>query len=140
MRMDPTGLSDVTGDTYTYLLNGLPPEANWTALFRPSERVRLRVINGSTMPYFNVRMPGLAMTAVQANEQNVEPTEDRAFTIFAEAMDRSCYTRGTLAPRAGMSAAIPQPAMTICRHLSTICVTGPPLIGSSRRPSTSIRS
>jgi CopA family copper-resistance protein len=128
MRMDPADISDVTGDTYTYLINGRPPEANWTALFRPGERVRLRFINGSAMTYFNVRMPGLAMTVVQADGQNVEPVtvdefqiavaetydvivepkEDRAFTIFAESMDRSGYTRGTLAPREGMSAAIPK--------------------------------
>jgi CopA family copper-resistance protein len=128
MRMDPTDILDVTGYTYTYLINGLPPEANWTALFRPGERVRLRVINGSTMSYFNVRIPGLEMTVVQADGQNVEPVtvdefqiataetydvivepkEDRAFTIFAESMDRSGYTRGTLAPREGMSAAIPK--------------------------------
>jgi CopA family copper-resistance protein len=128
MRMSPADIADVTGSTYTYLINGRPPEANWTALFRPGERVRLRFINGSTMTYFNVRIPGLAMTVVQADGQNVEPVtvdefqiavaetydvivepkEDRAFTIFAEAMDRSGYTRGTLAPRAGMSAAVPK--------------------------------
>ena len=127
MRMSPTDIADVTGYTYTYLLNGLPPDANWTALFRPGERVRLRFINGSSMTYFNVRIPGLKMTVVQADGQNVEPVpvdefqiavaetydvivepkEDRAFTLFAEAMDRSGYTRGTLAPRLGMSAAIP---------------------------------
>ena len=128
MRMDPTDISDVTGSTYTYLLNGLPPEANWTALFHRGERVRLRFINGATSSYFNVRMPGLAMTVVQADGQNVEPVtvdefqiavaetydvivepkEDHAFTIFAESIDRSGYTRGTLAPRQGMSAAIPK--------------------------------
>ena len=127
MRMSPTDIADVTGYTYTYLLNGLPPEANWTALFRPGERVRLRFINGSAMTYFNVRIPGLKLTVVQADGQNVEPVlvdefqiavaetydvivepkEDRAFTLFAEAMDRSGYTRGTLAPRQGMSAALP---------------------------------
>ncbi len=128
MRMSPTDIADVTGYTYTYLLNGLPPEANWTALFRPGERVRLRFINGSAMSYFNVRIPGLKLTVVQADGQNVqpvsvdefqiamaetydaivEPKEDRAYTLFAEAMDRSGYTRGTLATRQGMSAAIPE--------------------------------
>lgn len=128
MRMDPTDLADVTGYTYTYLINGLSPEANWTALFRPGERVRLRVINGATMSYFNVRIPGLEMTVVQADGQNVQPVtvdefqiavaetydvivapkEDRAYTLFAESMDRSGYTRGTLATREGMSAAIPK--------------------------------
>jgi CopA family copper-resistance protein len=128
MRMDPADILDVTCYTYTYLINGLPLEANWTALFRPGERVRLRFINGSTMSYFNVRIPGLEMTVVQADGQNVEPVtvdefqiataetydvivepkEDRAFTVFAESMDRSGYTRGTLAPQAGMSAPIPE--------------------------------
>ena len=127
MRMDPTDIADITGYTYTYLVNGLPPEANWTALFRAGERVRLRFINGAAMTYFNIRIPGLKLNVVQADGQDVqpvtvdefqiavaetydvivEPKEENAYTIFAEAMDRSGYTRGTLAPRQGMSAAIP---------------------------------
>ena len=134
MRMDPTDFADVTGYTYTYLMNGLPPEANWTGLFRAGERVRLRFIDAGAMTYFDVRIPGLKMTVVQAHGQNVKPVEveefriapgetydvivqpeDRAYTLFAEAMDRSGYTRGTLAPSAdpsagpsaGMTAAVP---------------------------------
>lgn len=127
MRMSPTDIADVTGSTYTYLMNGLPPAANWSALFRPGERVRLRIINAGAGSYFDVRIPGLEMTVVAASGQNVQPvvtdeirieiaqtydvivqpTEDRAYTIFAEAMDRSGFARGTLAPRAGMSAPIP---------------------------------
>ncbi len=127
MRMDPTDIADVTGYTYTFLINGQPPGANWTALFKPRERVRLRFINGSAMTYFDVRIPGLSMTVAQADGQDVqpvtvdefriavaetydvivEPKEDRAYTIFAETMDRSGYARGTLAPRQGMSADIP---------------------------------
>ena len=126
MRMDPTDFADVTGYTYTYLLNGLSPEANWTGLFRPGERVRLRFIDAGAMTYFDVRIPGLKMTVVQADGQNVQPVEveefrigpgetfdvviqpgDQAYTLFAEAMDRSGFTRGTLAPRAGMTSAIP---------------------------------
>jgi len=127
MRMSPTDIADVTGYTYTYLMNGLHPAANWTGLFTPGERVRLRVINGSAMSYFNVRVPGLRMTVVAADGQNIEPVEidefqigvaetydvvvqpaqDRAYTLFAESMDRSGYTRGTLAPREGMSAPVP---------------------------------
>ena len=127
MRMTPTDIADVTGSTYTYLMNGLPAAANWTALFRPGERVRLRIINAAAGSYFDVRIPGLEMTVVQASGQHVQPvvtdeirieiaqtydvivrpTDDRAYTIFAESMDRSGYTRGTLAPRADMSAAIP---------------------------------
>lgn len=128
MRMDPTDFADVTGYTFTYLMNGLSPAGNWTGLFRPGERVRLRFINAASMTFYDVRIPGLSMTVVQADGQNVqpvavdefrmgvaetydvivEPAEDRAYTIFAETMDRSGYARGTLASRAGMAAAIPQ--------------------------------
>ena len=127
MRMDPTDFADVTGYTLTYLMNGLSPAGNWTGLFRPGERVRLRLINAASMTFFDVRIPGLTMTVVQVDGQNVqpvavdelrmgvaetydvlvEPAEDRAYTIFAETMDRSGYARGTLAPRPGMAAAIP---------------------------------
>lgn len=128
MRMDPTDFADVTGYTFTYLMNGLPPSANWTALFRPGERIRLRFINAASMTLYDVRIPGLAMSVVQADGQNVQPvsveefrfgpaetydviielTEDRAYTIFAETIDRSGYARGTIAPRPGMEAGIPE--------------------------------
>ncbi len=128
MRMDPTDLQDVTGHVYTYLMNGLAPETNWTGIFRAGERVRLRFIDSGSMTFFDVRIPGLKMTIVQADGQNVqpvevdefrmgpaetydvivEPKEDRAYTIFAEALDRSGYARGTLAARPGMSAEIPK--------------------------------
>lgn len=127
MRMDPTDILDVTGATYTYLVNGLPPDANWTGLFRPGERVRLRFINSGAGTAFNVRIPGLPMTVVAADGQNVQPVtveefqiaiaetydvivqpkEEQAYTVFSEAMDRSGYGRGTLAPRPGMTAAVP---------------------------------
>ena len=127
MRMSPTDILDVSGAIYTYLLNGQPPAANWTALFRPGERVRLRFINGSSMSIFDVRIPDLPMTVVQSDGNDVEPVtvdqfrigtaetydviveprEDRAFTIFAEAEDRTGFARGTLAPRGGMTAPIP---------------------------------
>lgn len=127
MRMDPTDFADVTGYSFTYLMNGLSPAGNWTGLFRPGERVRLRFIDAAGMTFYDVRIPGLKMTIVQADGQNVqplvvdefrmgpaetydvivEPTEDRPYTIFAETMDRSGFARGTLAPRPGMSAEIP---------------------------------
>jgi len=127
MRMDATDISDVTGTTYTYLVNGRGPRENWTGLFRPGERVRLRFINGASMTFFDVGIPGLPMTVVQADGQDVdpvvvdemrmgvaetydvivEPKGGQAYTIFAQAMDRSGYARGTLAERAGMVAAIP---------------------------------
>jgi CopA family copper-resistance protein len=127
MRMSPTDILDVSGATYTYLINGQPSRANWTALFQPGERVRLRFINGSSMSIFDVRVDGLPMTVVQADGNDVapvtvdefrisvaetydvivQPPADRAYTIFAQAEDRTGYARGTLAPRAGMAAPIP---------------------------------
>ena len=129
MRMDPTDISDVTGSTYTYLINGHGPQENWTALFTPGERVRLRIINASAMTNFNVRLPDLPMTVVAADGQNVVPVEtdefqiaiaetydvivtmpmqqDKAYSLIAEAIDRSGQCRATLAPRMGMVAAIP---------------------------------
>jgi len=127
MRMSSRDIADVTGATYTYLMNGQAPGSNWTGLFRPGERVRLRFINGSAMSYFDVRIPGLKMTVVQADGQDVEPVAvdefrigvaetydvvvepeaDRAYTLFAESMDRSGFARGTLAPREGMTAPLP---------------------------------
>jgi CopA family copper-resistance protein len=127
MRMNPTDLADVGGATYTYLLNGTAPAGNWTGLFAPGERVRLRFINGSAMSYFDVRIPGLAMTVVAADGQLVhpvtvdelrialaetfdvivEPGGQDAYTIFAQAMDRSGYARGTLAVREGLEAPVP---------------------------------
>lgn len=127
MRMDPTDIADVTGYTYTFLVNGQSPAGNWTALFEPGERVRLRFINAAAMTYFDVRIPGLTLEVVQADGQDVEPVaveefriavsetydviveprEARAYTIFAEAMDRSGHARGTLAPRPGMAGPIP---------------------------------
>ena len=127
MRMSPIDLSDITGATYTYLINGQPPEANWTALFKPGERVRLRFINAGAGSHFDVRIPGLEMTVVQVSGQHVQPvttdefrigiaetydvivtpSADLAYTIFAESSDRSGHARGTLAPRAGMTADVP---------------------------------
>ena len=127
MRMSPTDILDVSGATYTYLINGQAPGVNWTALFRPGERVRLRFINGSSISIFDVRIPDLPMTIVQADGNDVmpvtvdefrisvaetydvivRPAVDRAYTIFAQAEDRTGYARGTLAPRPGMAAAIP---------------------------------
>nr|WP_298379453.1 copper resistance system multicopper oxidase [uncultured Halomonas sp.] len=128
MRMSSRDIADVTGSTYTYLMNGHASNDNWTALFKPGEKLRLRVINGSAMSYFDVRIPGLKMTVVAADGQPVqpvpvdefriavaetydvlvEPEANRAYTIFAESMDRSGYVRGTLAPRLGMVAPIPE--------------------------------
>jgi CopA family copper-resistance protein len=129
MRMKPTDLADVSGYTYTYLMNGAAPAGNWTGLFTPGERVRLRLINGSSMTYFDLRIPGLKMTVVAADGQNVhpvtvdelriavaetfdvivEPSGQDAFTIFAQSMDRTGYARGTLAVREGLSAPVPEP-------------------------------
>jgi len=127
MRMSPTDLADVSGHTYTHLMNGVTPSGNWTGLFKPGERVRLRFINGSAMTYFDVRIPGLKLTVVAADGQYVhpvtvdefriataetfdvivEPTGQDAFTIFAQAMDRTAYASGTLAVRDGLQAPVP---------------------------------
>src|SRR3546814_17569465 len=81
MRFDPIDNSDVTGSTYTYIVNGYGPQDNWTALFKPGERVRLRIINASAMTLFKVRIHGLPMTVVQADVQNVRPVETAEFKI-----------------------------------------------------------
>src|SRR3546814_15275724 len=81
MRMDPTDIADITGATYPYLINGHGPEENWTGLFRPGERVRLRVINASAMSIFHVRIPGLRMTVVNADGENVRPVTVEEFQI-----------------------------------------------------------
>jgi FtsP/CotA-like multicopper oxidase with cupredoxin domain len=127
-RMDPTDLADVSGYTYTYLMNGVPPQGNWSAEFARGDRVRLRFINGSSMSFFDVRIPGLPMRVVSADGQDVEPVtvdelrigagevydvivqpaEQEPYAIFAQSMDRSGFACGTLTPRAGLRAAIPQ--------------------------------
>ena len=127
MKMNPTDLADVSGDTYTYLMNGQAPNGNWTGIFKPGEKLRLRFINGSAMSYFDVRIPGLNMTVVAADGQYVqpvsvdefriavaetydvivEPATEEAYTIFAQSMDRTGYARGTLAVREGLKAPVP---------------------------------
>ena len=127
MRMSPTDLADISGYTYTYLMNGTTPAGNWTGLFARNERVRLRFINSGAQTFFDVRIPGLKMTVDHVDGQDVdpvtvdeirigvaetydvivEPQDDRAYTIFAQSMDRTGFARGTLAPRAGMSTDVP---------------------------------
>ncbi|MBX3562656.1 MAG: copper resistance system multicopper oxidase [Sphingomonas sp.] len=127
MRMDPTDILDVTGAVYTYLINGHGPDENWTGLFRPGERVRLRIINSAAQTIFNFRIPGLRMTVVAADGQNVrpvevdefrisvaetydvivQPSESRAYTLVSEAIDRSGMGVATLAPRPGMRGEVP---------------------------------
>jgi CopA family copper-resistance protein len=127
MRMSATDLADITGANYTYLMNGKAPGSNWNALFKKGEKIRLRVINAAAGSIFDFRIPGLKMTVVQADGQNikpvqvdefrigiaetydviVEPDEDKAYTLFAESIDRSGYTRGTLSPREEMVAPVP---------------------------------
>ena len=128
MRMNPTDLADISAYTYTYLMNGITPAGNWMGLFKSGERVRLRLINSSAMTFFDVRIPGLKMTVVQADGQNVKPVTvdeirlgvaetydvlvtpgDDAYTIFAQSMDRTGYVRGTLARQTGLTAPVPAP-------------------------------
>lgn len=128
MRMNQRDLSDVTGQTYTYLLNGHATADNFNMVFRPGERIRLRIINGSAMTFFNIRIPGLPMTVVQNDGQYVQPvetdefqmgvaetydvivqpTEDKPYAFVAEAIDRSGQVVATLGPSPGMQADIPK--------------------------------
>ncbi len=127
MRMTPTDLSDVNANTYTYLLNGVAPAGNWAGLFKPGEKVLLRFINGASMTYFDIRIPGLRMTVVAADGQYVhpvsvdelriaaaetfdvivEPLGQDAFTLFAQDMGRTGFACGTLAVQPGLQAPIP---------------------------------
>ncbi|MGS0640721.1 copper resistance system multicopper oxidase [Xanthomonas oryzae pv. oryzicola] len=127
MRMTPTDLADVNANTYTYLLNGVAPAGNWTGLFKPGEKVLLRFINGSSMTYVDIRIPGLRMTVVAADGQYVhpvsvdqlriaaaetfdvivEPLGQDAFTLFAQDMGRTGFACGTLAVQHGVQAPIP---------------------------------
>ena len=138
--MSPADLADVIGAIYTYLMNGYSPDMNWAGLFQPGETVRLRVINASAMSNFDVRIPGLDMDVVMADGKAVKPARvhefrigvaetydvlvrpelDRPFTLFAESLDRSGYARGTLTPKAGLEAPVPQMRRTPVRKLDDI--------------------
>lgn len=126
MRMNPTDLADLSASTMTFLMNGTTPSGNWTGLFRPGEKVRLRFINGSSNTFYDVRIPGLKLTVIQTDGVNVDPVtvdefrfgagetydvlvepKDDAYTIFAQSMDRTGYARGTLAMREGLTATVP---------------------------------
>jgi CopA family copper-resistance protein len=140
MRMDPTDIADVTGQAYTYLVNGRAPDDNFTSLFVPGEPLRLRFINGSAMTYFDVRIPGVKMTVVAADGQPVQPVSvdefrlavaetldvvvqpeaEGPYTVFAQAMDRSGYARATLGTRPGVSAPVPALDAPVMLSLSDI--------------------
>ena len=126
MRMSPTDLADVSATTFTFLMNGQTPNGNWTGVFKPGETLRLRFINGSSNTFFDVRIPGLKLKVVSADGQDVEPVSvdefrfgpgetydvvvkptDDAHSIFAQSMDRTGYTRGTLAVQQGLIAEVP---------------------------------
>lgn len=128
MRMSDRDISDVTGYTYTFLTNGQTPDTGWTGLFKKGEKVLLRFINSAAMTFFDVRIPGLKMTVVAADGQYVqpvsvdefrigvaetydvivEPSAERAYSIFSQAIDRSGYARGTLTPNVEMTAEVPE--------------------------------
>jgi CopA family copper-resistance protein len=144
MRMDPTDIADITGATYTYLLNGHTSNENWTAIANPGERVRLRIINSATMTYFDFRIPGLPMTVVAVDGQNIKPVEtdeirvavaetydvivtlpdDQAYTMFAETMDRSGFTSATIAPRQGMQSQLPVRRARAMRTMADVGMAG----------------
>ncbi len=141
MRMSSTDLADLSAATLTYLMNGSTPAGNWTGQFRPGERVRLRFINGAANTFYDVRIPGLKLTVVQADGVNVEPVtvdefrfgpgetydvlvqpKDDAYTVFAQSMERTGYARGTLAARPGATAAVP--AVDAAQALSMLDMMG----------------
>ena len=158
MRMNPTDLSDVSGYTYTYLMNGATPAGNWSGQFRPGEKIRLRFINGSSSTIFDVRIPGLKMTVISADGQDVEPVsidefrisvaetydvivepqDERAYTVFAQSIDRTGYARGTLAPRPGMEADVP--AMDPRQWLSMQDMMGAMTMGGMEGGDASMKS
>ena len=129
MRMSPTDLADISAATYTYLLNGQPPDGNFTCLCQPGETVRLRLINASAMTYFDFRIPGLKLTVITADGLPVKPVsvdelriavaesydvlvtvgDQPAYTLFAQSMDRTGFARGTLARATGLQAPVPAP-------------------------------
>ena len=127
MRMNPTDLADLSAATMTFLMNGTAPAGNWTGLFNKGDRVRLRFINAASNSFYDVRIPGLKLTVIQADGQDVEPVtvdefrfgpgetydvmaepREDAYTIFAQSIDRSGYARGTLATRPGLTAPVPR--------------------------------
>lgn len=127
MRMNRTDLSDISAYTYTYLINGHSSTDNWLGLFNSGEKIRLRFINASAQSFFDVRIPGLKISVVAADGQNIDPVavdefriglaetydviltpEENAYTIFAQSMDRTGYVRGTLATQSGLSASVPE--------------------------------
>ena len=126
MRMNPRDISDVTGSTYTFLINGHGPADDLQFAFRAGERVRLRIINGSAMTFFNIRIPGVPMTVIAADGQDVAEVEvdefqigvaetydvivsppDGSHAIVAEAMDRSGMGVASLTSHKGHRASPP---------------------------------
>ncbi len=139
MRMSSRDILDVTGSEYTYLINGKASSGNWTGLFKPGEKVRLRIINASAMTLFDFQIPGLAMTVISADGQPVQPVKTdefrigvaetydviveptaEAYTLFAQAQDRSGYVRGTLAVQHGLSAPVPAMYPTVERGMDSM--------------------
>ena len=108
-------------------MNGRDPQTNWTALYKSGESIRLRLINGSAMTYFDFQIPELDLTVVAVDGQPVKPVivseirlavaetydvivrpkDAKTYTLFAQSMDRSGYARGTLATSVGKAASIP---------------------------------
>jgi CopA family copper-resistance protein len=127
MRMSDRDISDVTGYTYTFLMNGVTPAEGWMGLFKKGEKIRLRFVNGAAMTFFDVRIPGLKMKVIATDGQYIEPVSvdefrigvaetydvivepeaDIPYSVFAQAIDRSGYARGTLTPDASLIADVP---------------------------------
>jgi CopA family copper-resistance protein len=155
MNMTPNDISDVTGSTYTYLINGKPPSENWTALFDPGQRIRLRFVNAAAMTFFDIRIPGLQMTVVAADGNPVqpvvvdefrmgvaetydiivEPKDDAAYTLFVEPEARDGFGRGTIAPRPGMTAPVPASDPAPMRTMTDMGMAGMGKMGAMGKAS-----
>lgn len=136
MRMNQTDLADVTGATYSYLVNGRGNLDPWIGEFKKGEVVRLHLINASAMTYFDVSIPGLEMLVIQSDGQPVQPLRttrlrisvaetydvlvrpeaSHSYPIFAESLDRSGSAIGILTDDPNRRPAIP--AKTPPQYLS----------------------
>ena len=83
-RMLPMDVSDVAYDRF--LVNGRPGDTE--PQFHAGDRVRLRIINGSSSTYFCLRYGGGKMTVVASDGKDVVPVEvDRMIIGVSETYD-----------------------------------------------------
>jgi len=137
MRMSDRDLSDVTGYTYTYLMNGHTPNSHYKAPFKQGEKIRLRFINASAMTFFDIRIPNLKMMVVATDGNNIEPVsvdefrmgvaetydvivepkDKKAYAIFAQSFDRSGYAIGSLTSNSTIASTPPMDEVPRLTHV-----------------------